>query len=122
VPDVGYGLWRSSFPSAAYVAGTIHRWDLRRPSPSSSQLSLEVPDDRHDPVHRPSFPSSRPLPSPSGSRSPGSWPGTAAWPARPAAHVRRPQLDYESHATALDRNELGALLVAAGLERRLSTR
>ena len=25
----------------------------------------------------------------------------------PAAHVRRPRLDYESHATALDRNELG---------------
>jgi integrase len=33
----------------------------------------------------------------------------------PAAHVRRPRLDYESHATALDRNELGALLVAARL-------
>ena len=33
----------------------------------------------------------------------------------PAAHVRRPRLDYESHATALDRNKLGALLVAAGL-------
>ena len=33
----------------------------------------------------------------------------------PAAHVRRPRLDYESHATALDRNELGAMLVAAGL-------
>jgi site-specific recombinase XerD len=33
----------------------------------------------------------------------------------PAAHVRRPRLDYESHATALDRNELGALLIAAGL-------
>jgi hypothetical protein len=33
----------------------------------------------------------------------------------PAAHVRRPRLDYESHATGLDRNKLGALLVAAGL-------
>ena len=33
----------------------------------------------------------------------------------PATHVRRPRLDYESHATALDRNELGAMLVAAGL-------
>src|SRR5213078_4623575 len=33
----------------------------------------------------------------------------------PAAHVRRPRLDYESHATALDRNEIGVLLVAAGL-------
>ena len=33
----------------------------------------------------------------------------------PAAHVRRPRLDYESHATALDRNETGSLLVAAGL-------
>jgi site-specific recombinase XerD len=33
----------------------------------------------------------------------------------PAAHVRRPRVDYESHAVALDRDELGALLVAAGL-------
>jgi integrase/recombinase XerD len=33
----------------------------------------------------------------------------------PAAHVRRPRLDYQSHATGLDRNELGAILVAAGL-------
>ena len=33
----------------------------------------------------------------------------------PAAHVRRPRVDYESHAVALDRNQLGALLVAAGL-------
>jgi integrase len=30
-------------------------------------------------------------------------------------HVRRPRLDYESHTIGLDRNELGALLVAAGL-------
>ena len=33
----------------------------------------------------------------------------------PAAHVRRPRLDDGSHATGLDRNQLGALLVAAGL-------
>ena len=33
----------------------------------------------------------------------------------PAAHVRRPRADYESHAVALDCNELGALLVTAGL-------
>ena len=33
----------------------------------------------------------------------------------PAVHVRRPRLDYESHAIALDRNEVGSLLVAAGL-------
>ena len=33
----------------------------------------------------------------------------------PAIHVRRLRLDYESHATALVRNEVGALLVAAGL-------
>ena len=32
----------------------------------------------------------------------------------PAVHVRRPRLDYESRATGLDRNEIGALLVAAG--------
>ena len=29
--------------------------------------------------------------------------------------MRRPRLDYESHAIGLNRNELGALLVAAGL-------
>jgi integrase/recombinase XerD len=33
----------------------------------------------------------------------------------PAVHVRRPRIDYESRATGLDRNEVGALLVAAGL-------
>jgi site-specific recombinase XerD len=36
-------------------------------------------------------------------------------PASPAVHVRRPRLDYESHAIGLDRNEVGALLIAAGL-------
>lgn len=36
-------------------------------------------------------------------------------PTSPAVHVRRPRLDYESHAIGLDRNEVGALLVAAGL-------
>jgi hypothetical protein len=30
-------------------------------------------------------------------------------------HVRHPRLDYESQATGLDRNEVGALLVAAVL-------
>ena len=40
----------------------------------------------------------------------------------PAAHVRRPRVDYESHAVALDRNDLGALLVAAGLGIRSSMR
>jgi site-specific recombinase XerD len=33
----------------------------------------------------------------------------------PATHVRRPRLDYESHAVGLDRNEVGAMLVSAGL-------
>ena len=33
----------------------------------------------------------------------------------PVLHVRRPRVEYESRATALDRNEVGALLVAAGL-------
>jgi integrase/recombinase XerD len=32
----------------------------------------------------------------------------------PAVRVCRSRLDHESHATALNRNELGALLVAAG--------
>jgi integrase len=39
----------------------------------------------------------------------------------PAAHVRRPRVDYESHAVALDRNELGAMLVAADRSLNLST-
>jgi site-specific recombinase XerC len=33
----------------------------------------------------------------------------------PAANVRRPRVDYESRTLGLDRNELGALLVQAGL-------
>lgn len=40
----------------------------------------------------------------------------------PAVHVRRPRLDYESHAVGLDRNELGAMLVAAGSPAPASTR
>src|SRR5260370_21272434 len=33
----------------------------------------------------------------------------------PAVHVRRPRLDCESRAAGLDRNDIGAPLVAAGL-------
>ncbi len=33
----------------------------------------------------------------------------------PAVHVRRPRVDPESHAVGLDRNELGAFLVTAGI-------
>jgi integrase/recombinase XerD len=33
----------------------------------------------------------------------------------PAVHIRRPRIDYESHIAHLDRNELGAMLVTAGL-------
>ena len=33
----------------------------------------------------------------------------------PAAHIRRPRLDCECHATGLDRNEVGTLLIADGL-------
>lgn len=43
-------------------------------------------------------------------------------PTSPAVHARRPRLDYESHAIGLDRNEVGAPLVAApgaGAQRRL---
>jgi len=39
----------------------------------------------------------------------------SSWSIPPAAYVRRPRLDYESHATALDRNQLGGMLVGAGL-------
>ena len=61
------------------------------------------PPSRHHPaaVHR-----RRVLPLRRRGRAAGSLPGR---PRPPAA------LDYESHATALDRSELGALLVAAGL-------
>jgi integrase/recombinase XerD len=58
-------------------------------------------------------------------QSPGAcvrWPGSTAtpkrracWRSRPRVHVRRARLDYESHAIGLDRNEVGALPVAAGL-------
>jgi integrase/recombinase XerD len=30
-------------------------------------------------------------------------------------HIRRPKVDYESHVVGLDRNEVGAILVTAGL-------
>jgi integrase/recombinase XerD len=33
----------------------------------------------------------------------------------PAVHIRRPRIDYESHVAQLDRNELGVILVTAGL-------
>ena len=33
----------------------------------------------------------------------------------PAVHICRPRIDYESHVAHLDRNELGAILVTAGL-------
>jgi integrase/recombinase XerD len=33
----------------------------------------------------------------------------------PAVHIRRPRIDYESHVAHLDRNELGVILVTAGL-------
>jgi integrase/recombinase XerD len=33
----------------------------------------------------------------------------------PAVHIRRPRIDYESHVAHLDRNELGTILVTAGL-------
>src|SRR5215470_8744312 len=50
--------------------------------------------------------------------SPGStgtrWRKTCSITPRPRMSAA-PRLDYESHATGLDRNELGALLVAAGL-------
>jgi hypothetical protein len=44
--------------------------------------------------------------------------GKAPWTrAPPAVDVSRPRIDYESHAIGLDGNEVGALLVAAGLGR-----
>lgn len=39
----------------------------------------------------------------------------------PAAYVRRPRVDYESHAVGLDRNKLGALLTVAGLGGKVVT-
>jgi integrase/recombinase XerD len=40
----------------------------------------------------------------------------------PAAHVRRPRLDYESHAVALDRNQLAPCWWLPGSDRRASMR
>ena len=40
----------------------------------------------------------------------------------PAANVRRPRVDYESRTLGLDRNELGGLLVQAGLGSAVITR
>ncbi len=40
----------------------------------------------------------------------------------PAANVRRPKVDYESRTLGLDRNELGAFLVQAGLGSARDTR
>jgi len=40
----------------------------------------------------------------------------------PAAHIRRPRVDYESHATALDRNVLGACWSPPGSALQLSMR
>ena len=34
---------------------------------------------------------------------------------RRAVHIRRPRIDHDSHVAHLDRNELGAILVTAGL-------
>ena len=177
--------WRGvgSSALAAYVAGIVHRWDLRRPSLSGSACLWRCHDGRRNCLNFP-------RPHPAGARRCGAararrflagyrgltreaysldlrqftgWcrarslplfsvrradietfareleargraPGnrltrrlsTIAGFCRyavegelldysPAAHVRRPRLDYESHASALDRSEVGALLVAAGL-------
>jgi hypothetical protein len=43
------------------------------------------------------------------------------WITNPAANVGRPRLNYEPHATGLDRSELGALLVVAGRHWRRNT-
>ena len=40
----------------------------------------------------------------------------------PAAHVRRPRLDYESHAAGLDRNELTAAISPSRKECRVGDR
>jgi integrase len=171
-----------SSSSAAYVAGIVHRWDLRRPGLPGSQLFLEVPDGRRESLN---LPRSRPagvhrFGAARARGVSGGYRGLTreaytldlrqftGWCRRrslplfsvrradietfareleargraratvtrrlsmiagfyryaveeelldhsPAAHVRRPRVDYESHATALDRNEVGALLVAAGL-------
>jgi hypothetical protein len=42
--------------------------------------------------------------------------------ADPAANVRRPKVAHESRTLGLDRNELGALLVQAGLGAARATR
>jgi integrase/recombinase XerD len=51
-------------------------------------------------------------PSPASAGTPSK---KSSWSTRPPRTSAVPRVDYESHATALDRTELGALLVAGGL-------
>jgi len=79
-------------------------WDSQLAQPSGSQPGREVPEDHCRPIYCP--------------RHAGFYKYAVEEELldhSPAAHVRRPRADYECHAVALDRNELGALLVAAGL-------
>ena len=79
-------------------------WDSQLAQPSGSQPGREVPDDHCRPIYCP--------------RHAGFYKFAVEEELldhSPAAHVRRPRVDYESQAVALDRNEVGALLVAAGL-------
>ena len=87
-------------------ARSLPLFSVRRADIESFARELEAPRPRPGHRHPAAVHHRRVLPVRRGGGTAGSF---------PAAHVRRPRLDYESHAVALDRNQLGALLVAAGL-------
>ena len=102
---------------AAYVAGFVHRWDLRRPGlcpcSRSAAADIETFARELEALGRARATVTRRLCTIAGSCKYAV--EEELLDHSPAAHARRPRLDYESRATALDRSEPGALLAAAGL-------
>ena len=99
-------------PRPAPVLRLVHR---------ASAAPLRRPPHRHRARPRSSKSGARHEP-PSAGVCPPSPASTAAEEGliehSPAVHVRRPRIDYESHAVGLDGNKLGAFLLAAGLASR----
>ena len=147
-----HGLWRSSFFTGGVRSGQRSSLRPAAARPSRSRPSLEVPDGRHNSLRQfASWCRTRSLPLFSVRRA-GIETFARELEARgraratvtrrlctiagfyryaveeelpghsPAAHVRRPRLDYESHATALDRSELGASWSPPGSARPPGTR
>ena len=113
------------------VLGRLHRQHPDQLHDRPAHLRRLVPRQPADPARRATRASGDVRPLDGGTRvgcarrSPAAcrrWPASTATAhaegivARdPAANVRRPKVDHESRTLGLDRNELGALLVQAGL-------